>query len=133
MAVSPARRATAGVDVGQDTDLSRVGKAATDILTGRLKRRRITKFEFQRQAALLSGGNDNTGFQRADMVIEAVFEDLDVKRKVLAETEGATAPGTIFATNTSTIPIADIAAQATRRQVLGMHFFSPVDRMPLLR
>ena len=129
--------ATAGVDVRlKDTDLSRVGKglkAATDILTGRLKRRRITKFEFQRQAALLSGGNDNTGFQRADMVIEAVFEDLDVKRKVLAETEGATAPGTIFATNTSTIPIADIAAQATRPgEVLGMHFFSPVDRMPLL-
>jgi 3-hydroxyacyl-CoA dehydrogenase/enoyl-CoA hydratase/3-hydroxybutyryl-CoA epimerase len=129
--------ATAGVDVRlKDTDLSRVGKglkAATDILTGRLKRRRISKFEFQRQAALLSGGNDSAGFQRTDMVVEAVFEDLDVKRKVLADTEAATEPGTIFATNTSTIPIADIAAQATRPgEVLGMHFFSPVDRMPLL-
>jgi 3-hydroxyacyl-CoA dehydrogenase/enoyl-CoA hydratase/3-hydroxybutyryl-CoA epimerase len=128
---------TAGVDVRlKDTDLSRVGKglkAATDILTGRLKRRRITRFEFQRLAALLSGGNDNAGFQRTDLVVEAVFEDLEVKRKVLADTEAATPEGAIFATNTSTIPIADIAAQASRPgQVLGMHFFSPVDRMPLL-
>jgi 3-hydroxyacyl-CoA dehydrogenase/enoyl-CoA hydratase/3-hydroxybutyryl-CoA epimerase len=129
--------ATAGIDVRlKDTDLSRVGKglkSATDILTGRLKRRRITKFEFQRQAALLSGGNDSAGFGRADLIVEAVFEDLDVKRKVLADTEAATAPDTIFATNTSTIPIADIAAEASRPgNVLGMHFFSPVDRMPLL-
>jgi 3-hydroxyacyl-CoA dehydrogenase/enoyl-CoA hydratase/3-hydroxybutyryl-CoA epimerase len=129
--------ATARVDVRlKDTDLARVGKglkAATDILTGRLKRRRITRFEFQRLAALLSGGNDNAGFQRADLVVEAVFEDLEVKRKVLAETESVTRPDAIFATNTSTIPIADIAAQASRPgQVLGMHFFSPVDRMPLL-
>jgi 3-hydroxyacyl-CoA dehydrogenase/enoyl-CoA hydratase/3-hydroxybutyryl-CoA epimerase len=129
--------ATAGIDVRlKDTDLSRVGKglkAATDILTGRLKRRRITRYEFQRQAALLSGGNDNAGLQRADLVIEAVFEDLDVKRKVLADIESATPPESIFATNTSTIPITDIAAQASRPgQVLGMHFFSPVDRMPLL-
>ena len=128
---------TAGVDVRvKDTELARVGKglkAATDILSGRLKRRRITKFEFERQAALLSGGTDFSGFPRADLVIEAVFEDLEVKRKVLAETEAHTGPTAIFATNTSTIPIADIAANAARPgQVLGMHFFSPVDRMPLL-
>ncbi len=129
--------ANAQVDVRlRDTDLSRVGKglkAATDILTGRLKRRRISKYEFQRQAALLSGGSDSAGFQRADLVVEAVFEDLEVKRKVLADTEAITRPEAIFATNTSTIPIGDIAARAGRpAQVLGMHFFSPVDRMPLL-
>ncbi len=128
---------TAGIDVRvKDTELARVGKglkAATDILSGRLKRRRITKFEFERQAALLSGGTDFSGFPRADLVIEAVFEDLEVKRKVLADTEAHTGPAAIFATNTSTIPIADIAANAARPgQVLGMHFFSPVDRMPLL-
>ncbi len=128
---------SAAVDVRvKDTELARVGKglkAATDILAGRLKRKRITRFEFERLAALLSGGTDFTGFPRADLVIEAVFEDLDVKRKVLAETEAATPATTIFATNTSTIPIADIAAHAARPgSVLGMHFFSPVDRMPLL-
>ncbi len=128
---------SAQVDVRlRDTELPRVGKglkAATDILTGRLKRKRITRFEYERLAALLSGGTDWSGFGRSDLVIEAVFEDLEVKRKVLAETEAATGPGAIFATNTSTIPITDIAAQAARPgNVLGMHFFSPVDRMPLL-
>jgi len=128
---------TAGVDVRlKDTDLTRVGKglkAATDILSGRLKRRRITRFEFERLSALLSGGTDRASFARADLVIEAVFEDLEVKRQVLADTEAATRPETIFATNTSTIPIEDIAANASRPdRVLGMHFFSPVDRMPLL-
>lgn len=120
----------------RDTDLSRVGKglkSATDILTGRLKRRRITRPEYERLTARLSGGNDYAGFQHADIVVEAVFEDLEVKRTVLAETERATPATTIFATNTSTIPIEEIATAATRPgQVLGMHFFSPVDRMPLV-
>jgi 3-hydroxyacyl-CoA dehydrogenase/enoyl-CoA hydratase/3-hydroxybutyryl-CoA epimerase len=128
---------TANVDVRlRDTELSRVGKglkAASDILTGRLKRRRITKPEYERLIARLSGGSDYAGFQQADLVVEAVFEDLEVKRSVLAETERATAPETIFATNTSTIPIEAIAANAARPEnVLGMHFFSPVDRMLLV-
>ncbi len=93
---------TAGIDVRvRDTELARVGKglkAATDILSGRLKRRRITRFEFDRLAALLSGGTDFAAFSRADLVVEAVFEDLEVKRKVLAETEAATPATTIFAT-----------------------------------
>jgi 3-hydroxyacyl-CoA dehydrogenase/enoyl-CoA hydratase/3-hydroxybutyryl-CoA epimerase len=128
---------TANVDARlRDTELSRVGKglkSATDILTGRLKRRRITKPEYERLVARLSGGNDYAGFQRADLVVEAVFEDLEVKRTVLAEVERATSGRTIFATNTSTIPIEAIAAGAQRpKNVLGMHFFSPVDRMPLV-
>lgn len=127
----------AGVDTRlKDTDLVRVGKglkSATDILTGRLKRKRMTRPEFERTSALLSGGTDYAGFQRTGLVIEAVFEDLALKRKVLADTEAATPPEAIFATNTSTIPIGDIAAESSRPgQVLGMHFFSPVDRMPLL-
>jgi 3-hydroxyacyl-CoA dehydrogenase/enoyl-CoA hydratase/3-hydroxybutyryl-CoA epimerase len=129
--------AQAEVDVRlKDTDLTRVGKglkAATDILQGRLQRRRITRYEYERLAALLSGGADYTGFRTVDLVIEAVFEDLAVKRAVLAETEQVIRPEAVFATNTSTIPIAEIAAGARRpERVLGMHFFSPVDRMPLL-
>ncbi|HXE56825.1 MAG TPA: fatty acid oxidation complex subunit alpha FadJ [Gemmatimonadales bacterium] len=120
----------------KDTDLARVGKglkAATDILAGRLKRRRITKYEYRRLAALLSGGVDWAGFRDADLVIEAVFEDLEVKRQVLREVERAIPPEAIVATNTSTIPIGEIAAGAERPgRVLGMHFFSPVEKMPLL-
>ena len=120
----------------KDAELPRVGKglkAALGILDERLKRRRLTRPQHQRLAALLSGTADYSGFTRADLVIEAVFEDLDVKRRVLAEVEREIRPEAIFATNTSTIPIRDIAAGATRpERVIGMHFFSPVERMPLL-
>ena len=120
----------------KDADLGKVGKglkAAAGILADRLKRRRITRPQHDRLAGLLSGGIDYAGFSRADLVIEAVFEELELKQRVLAEVEAATRPDTIFASNTSTIPIRDIAAQASRpERVLGMHFFSPVEKMPLL-
>jgi 3-hydroxyacyl-CoA dehydrogenase / enoyl-CoA hydratase / 3-hydroxybutyryl-CoA epimerase len=127
----------ADVDVRlRDTDLARVGKglkSAQAILDERLKRRRLTRPQHQRLTAELSGGRDYHGFRQADLVIEAVFEDLTVKRQVLAEVEVAARPDTIFATNTSTIPIARIAEYAARpERVLGMHFFSPVEKMPLL-
>ncbi len=128
---------TAKVDVRmKDADLARVAKglrAATDVPQGQLTRRRISKFEFERLAALVSGGADYRGFGRCDLVVEAVFEDLAVKRAVLAELEAVLTPDAIFASNTSTIPIARIAEGARHpERVLGMHFFSPVDRMPLL-
>jgi 3-hydroxyacyl-CoA dehydrogenase/enoyl-CoA hydratase/3-hydroxybutyryl-CoA epimerase len=120
----------------KDADLARVGKGlktATAMLAERLERRRLTRQQYERLSALLSGSADYSGFKRADLVIEAVFEDLDTKRRVLAEVEGQVRPETIFATNTSTIPIRHIAAGARRpERILGMHFFSPVERMPLL-
>jgi 3-hydroxyacyl-CoA dehydrogenase/enoyl-CoA hydratase/3-hydroxybutyryl-CoA epimerase len=120
----------------KDADLPRVGKGirtALDIVQGQLTRKRITRLEHQRLAAMVSGGSDYRGFERADLVIEAVFEDLEVKRKVLAELESVIAAEAVFASNTSTIPITRIAEGATHpERVLGMHFFSPVDRMPLL-
>jgi len=129
--------AQAGVEARlKDSDLPRVGKglaAATEILKGQLTRRRITRFEYDRKAALLSGGWGFSGFERADVVIEAVFEDLDVKRRVMHDLEEAVRPETILASNTSTIPIGSIAEGAKHpERMLGMHFFSPVDRMPLL-
>jgi 3-hydroxyacyl-CoA dehydrogenase / enoyl-CoA hydratase / 3-hydroxybutyryl-CoA epimerase len=120
----------------KDSDLTRVGKglkAATNLLAERLEKRRLTRPQYERLSALLSGSADYSGFNRADLVIEAVFEDLETKRKVLAEVEARVRPDTIFATNTSTIPIHHIAEHARRpERVLGMHFFSPVERMPLL-
>ena len=119
----------------RDAGLERVASglvAARKILDGRLERRRISRLEHRRLAALIGGSAGWDGFRRAELVIEAVFEDLEVKRRVRAEVEAA-APSAIFATNTSTIPIGQIAEGAARPgRVLGMHFFSPVDRMPLL-
>ena len=120
----------------KDSDLTRVGKGlknAASILKDRLDRRRLTRSQYDRLSALLSGSDDYSGFARADLVIEAVFEELEVKRQVLAEVEEEIRPEAIFATNTSTIPIHQIAARARHpERVLGMHFFSPVERMPLL-
>ncbi|HWZ27871.1 MAG TPA: fatty acid oxidation complex subunit alpha FadJ [Gemmatimonadales bacterium] len=127
----------AGIDVRlKDADLVHVSKgvaAARGVIEERYKRRRITRFDRTRLLALVSGDAAFTGFGRADLVIEAVFEDLKVKQQVLREVEAVIPAGAVFATNTSTIPIAEIAAASTRPgQVIGMHFFSPVPRMPLL-
>ncbi len=127
----------AGADVRlRDTKLEAVASglsAARKILQHRLKRRRITKYDFRRMSSLLSGGIDWAGFGRADLVIEAVFEDVAVKHEVFREIESQVAPSCILASNTSTIPItriAEVARDPTR--VIGMHFFSPVEKMPLL-
>lgn len=127
----------AGVQVRmRDADPPRVGgglHAATRILQDRLRRRRLTPSEFQRQRALLSGTTDWSGFAGAEIVIEAVFEQLDVKRQVMADAALHLPPSTVLATNTSTIPIAEIAHGVPHpERVLGMHFFSPVEKMPLL-
>lgn len=108
-------------------------KAAAKVWKKKVERRRMTRGEMQRNLARITGTTDWTGFARADMVIEAVIEKLDVKQSVLAEFESLAKPEAIFATNTSTIPITDIAAKAARpANVVGMHFFNPVDRMPLV-
>jgi 3-hydroxyacyl-CoA dehydrogenase/enoyl-CoA hydratase/3-hydroxybutyryl-CoA epimerase len=103
------------------------------VLRERLERRALTRPEFESRLALVTGTVDYTGFRRADVVIEAVFEDLEVKHQVLREVEQVAPSDVIIASNTSTIPITQIA-EASRRpeRVLGMHFFSPVHRMPLL-
>jgi len=127
----------AGVDVRmKDAAFPQVAKGlatAREVLDDRVRRRRISKYEHTRLVALLSGDAAYTAFGRADLVIEAVFEDLSVKQQVLREVEAVTGPGAIFASNTSTIPIGRIAEVARRpERVIGMHFFSPVARMPLL-
>ena len=127
----------AGIDVRlKDADLGRVAKgllAARAIVNDRLTRRRITKFEHARLVALLSGSDQYAGFGGSELVIEAVFEDLAVKQQVLRECEAVLPASSVFASNTSTIPIARIAEASQRpEQVIGMHFFSPVARMPLL-
>jgi 3-hydroxyacyl-CoA dehydrogenase/enoyl-CoA hydratase/3-hydroxybutyryl-CoA epimerase len=127
----------AGVPVRmRDADLPRVAKglrSVADALEERVRRRSATRLEAARQFVLVSGGTDYAGFRRADLVIEAVFEDVAVKQAVLREVEAATRPECVIASNTSTIPIGRIAEASGRpERIVGMHFFSPVHRMPLL-
>lgn len=89
--------------------------------------------ERDRIMTMIDGVTDYSRFNKADLVIEAVFEDLDIKRKVLAQTEKATGDNCVFASNTSAIPIHKIAKKSKRPEnVIGMHYFSPVHKMPLL-
>jgi len=108
-------------------------RAAARIWRKKLERRRITRVEMQRKLSRITTTTDWSGFQHADLVIEAVVENLDIKRKVLAEFESLAKDEAIFASNTSTLPITEIAAAAKHPdRVVGMHFFNPVDRMPLV-
>jgi 3-hydroxyacyl-CoA dehydrogenase/enoyl-CoA hydratase/3-hydroxybutyryl-CoA epimerase len=108
-------------------------KAAARVWKKKVDRRRMTRGEMQQKLARITGTTDWSGFSRADVVIEAVVENVQIKRKVLEEFESIAKAGAIFATNTSTIPITQIAAEAKHPEnVVGMHFFNPVDRMPLV-
>ncbi|HMI56319.1 MAG TPA: fatty acid oxidation complex subunit alpha FadJ, partial [Gemmatimonadaceae bacterium] len=120
----------------KDADHGRVAKgyaAVREVLKERLTRKQITKIQYSDYMALLGGTVDYSGFGNVDLVIEAVFEDLAIKHQVLREAEASINPQAIFATNTSTIPINQIAQASIRpERVIGMHFFSPVHKMPLL-
>jgi 3-hydroxyacyl-CoA dehydrogenase/enoyl-CoA hydratase/3-hydroxybutyryl-CoA epimerase len=120
----------------KDTDLARVGKgiaAVSEVLKERLKKKRITRLEYEDQLLLAGGTVEYTGFGKCELVIEAVFEDLALKQRVLREVEPLLRMDAVYASNTSTIPIGRIAEAAQRpTRVLGMHFFSPVHKMPLL-
>jgi 3-hydroxyacyl-CoA dehydrogenase/enoyl-CoA hydratase/3-hydroxybutyryl-CoA epimerase len=104
-----------------------------DILNKKVKKRFMLKTEMQKELSLLSGCLDYSGYKNNNMVIEAVFEDVKLKQKMVADVEEHCNENTVFASNTSSIPIAEIAARAKRPEnVVGLHYFSPVDKMPLV-
>lgn len=119
----------------KDASLERVAagmRAVREVVSERQRRRQITRVQMDDMLCALSPTVDYRGFADVDLVIEAVFEDLAVKHAVLREVENV-APHAIFASNTSTIPLRSIAAGSRRpSRVIGMHFFSPVHKMPLL-
>ena len=120
----------------KDRDLAAVGRglqASAERFADLKKRRRLSEAEAKAALARLFPTDSYEPFRRVDLVIEAVFEDVGVKHGVMREVEAVAPEHLVFASNTSTIPIARLA-EASRRpeRVVGMHFFSPVPKMPLL-
>lgn len=125
----------------KDRNDESVGKGTSyisDNWSKKLKRRRMTKHQYNINMSNIVPLTDEIEswtkhFSNADLVIEAVFEDLDLKRNIVKQVEAVTSDHCVFATNTSAIPISAIAEGAGRPQnVIGMHYFSPVPSMPLL-
>jgi 3-hydroxyacyl-CoA dehydrogenase len=98
-----------------------------------VKRGRIDEPEKARRMGLIQGTLDYQALSQADVVIEAVFENMELKRRIFTALDQAAKPGAVLATNTSTLDVAQIAQATSRPQdVIGMHFFSPANVMPLL-
>ena len=96
-------------------------------------RGRLTAADVETRMGLIRGSTDWTALADADIVIEAVFEEMPIKKEVFAKLDGLAKPDAVLATNTSTLDVNEIAS-ATRRpeSVVGMHFFSPANVMRLL-
>jgi 3-hydroxyacyl-CoA dehydrogenase/enoyl-CoA hydratase/3-hydroxybutyryl-CoA epimerase len=108
-------------------------KYVRGILDERVERKRLSSLERDVTLAQITPTTDYSGFREAEVVIEAVFEDLGLKHRMLADVEAHGHPEAIFASNTSSIPISKIAEAAKHpERVIGMHYFSPVHKMPLL-
>jgi len=119
-------------DIDYDAILTAL-RTANGTWQRRVKRKRMTRREHGQKMAFISPTLSHTGFKNVDLVVEAVVENLEVKQKVLAEIERHIPDRAVFATNTSSLPISEIAARALRpERVVGMHFFNPVHRMPLV-
>jgi 3-hydroxyacyl-CoA dehydrogenase / enoyl-CoA hydratase / 3-hydroxybutyryl-CoA epimerase len=116
---------TEGVAKGLET--------AKKSLSRRAERKRRPEHEVTALVDRVEGTTEYTGFANTDLVVEAVFEDIELKHSIIREVESAASEDVIFGSNTSTIPISRLAEAASRpERVIGLHFFSPVEKMPLL-
>ena len=120
----------------KDINYDSIGKGTKTIwkeLSGKVRKKALTHFERDLIMSRISGSINQDTLKNANLIIEAVFEDLKLKQTILKETEEISDDNAIFASNTSSLPISDIAKNAIKpEQVIGMHYFSPVHKMPLL-
>jgi len=119
-------------DVDPDRLAAGVGQVHAGI-DGLLSARRVTPDRAQRLHGLIGGSPDYDAFASADLVVEAVFEDLGVKREVFTALERVVTPHCVLATNTSSLSVNALAAGLRHpERVVGLHFFNPVAVLPLV-
>ena len=120
------------IDAAQDS--ADRGKAySAGILDKGISRKKVTPEKKEEVLGRITATTDYAALKGCDLIVEAVFEDPKVKAGVTAQAEAMIPPEAIFATNTSTLPITDLAkASARPEQFIGIHFFSPVDKMMLV-
>jgi len=129
--------ARAGIEVvliDRDEASAARGSATVEgLLDGDVKKRRLTTEQKDETLARLLATADYAALAEADLVVEAVFEDPGLKAKVPVQAEAALGEDAVFASNTSTLPISELAkASRDPARFIGIHFFSPVHRMPLV-
>ncbi len=129
--------AVAGIEVillDSSTELAEKGRQySVKLLDKAVERGKQTRDNADAILARIHATADYADLTGADLIVEAVFEDRTVKAAVTRAVEAVIRPSTIFASNTSTLPISDLAKASSRpAQFIGLHFFSPVDRMPLV-
>jgi 3-hydroxyacyl-CoA dehydrogenase / enoyl-CoA hydratase / 3-hydroxybutyryl-CoA epimerase len=129
--------ALAGIEVvliDSTQDSADRGKAQSEgILDKGMKRGKVTADKKAEVLARITATTDYAALQGADLIVEAVFEDPKIKAEVTAKVEAATGADCIYATNTSTLPITGLSAASKRPDnFIGIHFFSPVDKMNLV-
>jgi 3-hydroxyacyl-CoA dehydrogenase len=129
--------ANAGIPVtlldAAQAGLERGLKNIDGIYESMVKRGRLSPEDKAKRLALIQGSLSYDDLKDADVVIEAVFENLELKQDIFKKLDQVVRPGAVLATNTSTLDIAQIAAVTSRpHDVIGMHFFSPANVMPLL-
>lgn len=122
---------------GMDVSLQDQSQEAIDRALGRakdlFKKRLRGSGEVNKAVARLTGDVTGRHAARADVIIEAIFENLEVKQQVLATVERVMKPGAILSTNTSSLPIEQIAsALQDPGRLIGLHFFNPVPQLPLV-
>jgi len=129
--------ANAGIEavlIDQKQDAADKGKSYSEgILDKGISRKKVTPEKKAEVLARITATTDYAALKGCDLIVEAVFEDPAIKADVTAKVEAVVDAKCIFATNTSTLPITDLAkASARAEQFIGIHFFSPVDRMLLV-
>ena len=108
-------------------------KTAKSLFDYTLKKRLLRQHQVDYKMGLISSTTTYKGFENADLVIEAVVEDLNVKKKVFTQLSEVVSATTVLTSNTSSLPIINMAeATNSPDRVAGLHFFNPVHRMPLV-